>query len=604
MEVAQLEEIALKIKRSSLYALYNSDSGHPGSSLSWADIAASLFFDRLDLENGDEFILSKGHGAPTLYAALCLKGYADREEFEKDLRRIGSRFQGHPVAGKLPHIHASTGSLGQGLSFAMGVAEAKKLAGKKVNVYVGNVYVLTGDGELQEGQNWEAFRYGAHRHIDNLTVIIDRNGYQNDASVQDTLPLGDLEAQLRGFGWNVFQVDGHDIRDLKRVYDSADSIRRGSSNPSVIIANTVKGKGVRHIESNRKKHNGAMTGEEYVMAMRDLGFDIKEAPLKSQARPKEDEPLAGIRDAFGEALVEQGYKNDRIVVVDCDLGSATKALKFKEKFPDRFFQVGIAEQHGVSLAAGLAKEGYRPFISSFGAFLTQRAKDQIMNSVAYSGAGVVLVGSHSGLAIGKDGATQMGIDDINSMRGIPGMEIYSPASGEEAKQIVEHLAKGNGYAYLRISRRPVPSVHDGNYSFNPDRANVILDSDNGRAVSIFATGDMVHYAKESAKVLEREGIPVDVINIAKVHPIDKETVLDYGERRAGIFTLEDHGLIGGLGTIISEIAAEERLLAIVYRHGIKGFGESGHPDDLYRKHELDVEGIVNKVRAFYDKIYN
>ena len=595
MDIKNLKEKSLEMKISALRALYNSDSGHPGSSLSWADIGASLFFDKIDLEKGDRFVLSKGHGVPTLYAALCIKGYADKEKFEKELRKIGSSFQGHPVADSLPHIYASTGSLGQGLSIGLGMAEAKKLGGKK-----GTVYVLAGDGEQQEGQNSEAFRHAAAMNIDNVVLIIDYNKYQNDAAVKDTLPLGDLEMQLQGFGWHIIKVDGHDINALKNAYEEADSIK---GKPKVIIAETIKGKGIKHIESNRKKHNGAISADEYICAMKDLGVEIKEAPLKTQARLKEEESLFGIRDAFGEALVEAGYKNDKIVVVDCDLGSATKALKFKEKFPQRFFQVGIAEQHGVSFAAGLAKEGYRPFISSFGAFLTQRAKDQIMNSVAYSNAGVVLVGSHSGLAIGKDGATQMGIDDINSMRGIPGMEIYSPASGIEAKQIVEHLSRSNGYSYLRISRRPVPSVHDESYIFQPDKANVIKKSEYQLAISIFATGDMVYYANKSAEVLERDRIHVDVINISSLQPINRETIIHYGSRRKGIFTIEDHGITGGLGTIVSEIIAEEGLSTSVFRHGIKGFGESGHPDDLYKKHELDIEGIVKNVKKFHYKVY-
>lgn len=593
---SELEKIAKEIRISSLTALYNSDSGHPGSSLSWADIAASLFFNELFFEKGNRFVLSKGHGVPTLYASLCIKGYIDKKKFEENLRRIGSPFQGHPVADSLPYICASTGSLGQGLSFAIGLSEAKRLKKEKEKVYV-----LLGDGELQEGQNWEAFRYGAHRGLDNLVVIIDNNGYQNDAAVNDTLPLGNLEEQLRSFGWNVIKINGHDIEGLKKGYTTANNIKE---KPTAIIAETIKGKGVKHMESNRKKHNGSITAEEYISAMRGLGIEINEAPLRSQARAGEyNEPVLGIRDAFGEALIEVGSKYKNIVVVDCDLGSATKALKFKERFPDRFFQVGIAEQHGVSLAAGLAKEGFRPFISSFGAFLTQRAKDQIMNSVAYSNAGVVLVGSHSGLAIGKDGATQMGIDDISSMRGIPGMEIYSPASSIEMKQVVQYLAKRGQYCYLRTSRRPVPAVHNEDYIFNQEKANVIKNCNNKEGISIIATGDMVYYALKSSETLEKGGIQTDVINVCRLHPIDKDTIIEYGNMRKGLFTLEDHGIIGGLGTIVSEIIAEEGLQARVKRHGIKGFGESGHPEDLYEKHKLDINGIVSAIRVFYHQIY-
>lgn len=591
--LVKLKEVTTEIRKSLIKALYNADSGHPGSCLSCVEIIASLFFNKMDLDS-DRFILSKGHAAPTLYAALCMKGYADKNRFEQELRKIESPFQGHPVADSLPHIYASTGSLGQGLSFALGMAEGKRLNGNN-----GKVYVLLGDGELQEGQNWEAFRYGPNRKLDNLVAIIDKNGYQNDAAVNDTMPLGDLEGQLITFGWNVINVNGHSINELLIAYNKADSVKE---RPSVVIAETVKGKGINHIETNRKKHNGAMTPEEYSLAMRDLGVHISETHDKTQDKPPNIGAF-GIRDAFGEALLEVGEKYENIVVVDCDLGSATKTLKFRDKFPERFFQAGIAEQHGVSLAAGLSKEGYRPFISSFGAFLTQRAKDQIMNSVAYSKAGVVLVGSHSGLAIGKDGATQMGIDDINAMRGIPEIEIYSPASPVEMKQVVEYLAKGKQYAYLRTSRRPVPAVHDSNYVFNLNKADVLLDCNDKNGISIIATGDMVYYALKSAEALLKEGINVDVINIARLQPIDRETIIKYGNSRRGLFTLEDHGIVGGLGTIISEIVAEEGLIARVRRHGIKGFGESGDPDDLYRKHELDVNGICINVKNLHRQTY-
>ena len=593
LEEKNLEHKALEIRRSAITALYHADSGHPGSSLSWADIAVSLFFHEIDFEKGDRFILSKGHAVPTFYAVLAEKGDIKKEEFHNNLRRIGSPFQGHPVAGSLPFIDVSTGSLGQGLSIAMGMAQGKKLTKKN-----GRIYVLLGDGELQEGQNWEAFRYGGVAGLDNLTVIIDRNGHQNDAAVEETLPLGDLESQLRNLSWNAVNVNGHNMKELTDAYASA-KLTKGK--PSVIIANTVKGKGVKHIEENRKKHNGAMTMEEYADAMYCLGIDMPEVPFKAQAKPENKELGFGIRDAFGDALADAAKEYDNLVVVDCDLGSATRTNKFGEKSPERFLRVGIAEQHAVSFAAGLAKEGYRAIVSSFGAFLTQRAKDQIMNSVAYSNAGVILVGSHSGLAIGKDGATQMGIDDINSMRGIPGMEIYSPASPVEMKQVLEYLLKRNQYVYLRTSRRPVPTVHDESYVFNPERANIIRDCKNKKGISIFATGDMVYYALESAKTLEDLGIPSDVINISRIQPIDKETIIKYGSNRRGIFTVEDHGIIGGLGTVISEIAAENGL-AKVCRHGIKGFGESGDPDDLYRKHKLDVPGIVDTVKEFYNKV--
>jgi transketolase len=302
------------------------------------------------------------------------------------------------------------------------------------------------------------------------------------------------------------------------------------------------------------------------------------------------------RDAYGEALVNIGEKYKNIVVVDCDLGSATRAKKFGELFPDRFFQIGIQEQNGVSFAAGLAIEGMRPFISSFGAFLTQQAKAQIMNSVAYSNAPVVLVGSHSGLAIGKDGATQMGIDDLNSMYGIPSLEIYSPADEIETKKIVEHLAQTKKPAYLRISRRPQKGVHDNNYNFEFNKGEVLKQ---GRDLSFYATGDMVLYALQSAKKLSLDGINTSVVNFATLKPLDQETILKISRESKGIITLEDHLADQGFGLRVKGIIAEYGIGIPVKSVGIHGFGESGDPEDLYRKHGMDQNSIVSTAKEFY-----
>lgn len=591
----KLIEKATELRRRVLFSLYNSQSGHPGSSLSISDIIATLFFGgQMDLEGGDRFILSKGHAVPSLYAALSMIGHLSLKDLAT-LREEGSDLQGHPVADTLPHIHASTGSLGQGISFGLGMAKAQQMNGMN-----GRIYVIVGDGELQEGQNWEAIMAAPRLSINDLTVVIDNNGFQNDGKTNDIMPLGDLAGKFRSFGWHVQEVDGHDLEALTHVFEET---RRQNSIPSVIIAKTVKGKGVAHMEGNRKKHNGAISSSEFRIAMEGLGSSPQAYEItlndKSSMVSKEEVEKIAVRDAFGDALVEAGKNYENIVVVDCDLGGATKTSKFGKEFPDRFVQVGIAEQNGVSIAAGMAKEGFRPFISSFAAFLTQRAKDQIMNSVGYSNAGVVLVGSHSGLAIGKDGATQMGIDDINSMAGIPKMEIYSPADGIETAAIIDYLAKGNGYAYLRTSRRPLPQVHDSsNYEFIPGKAEIIREGSNKARISIIATGDMVYHALEASKELAKDGLDTDVINIATISSIDSKTIRKYAEKRKGILTLEDHSRNGGLGSKVAELVADVGLGTPVYRHGIKGFGESGDPADLYRKHKLDIPGIIEIIKQF------
>lgn len=298
------------------------------------------------------------------------------------------------------------------------------------------------------------------------------------------------------------------------------------------------------------------------------------------------------RDAFGEAIIKAGEFIPNIVVVSCDLSDATKTKQFAERFPERFFEVGIAEQNGIGIAAGLAMEGFRPFISSFGAFITGRY-DQIRISCAYNDAGVVIVGTHSGLAIGKDGATQMGIEDINIMSGVPRMQIFQPADDIETMQIVNYLARSSELAYLRISRQPQPSVHDANFMFKFNKGETLQS---GKDISLFSTGDSVWHCLVAAQRLESKGIHSDVVNFSTLKPIDEDLILDYANKRKAIFSIEDHSIIGGLGSRVCEVVAEAGVGIPVTRIGIKDcFGESGAPADLYRQHKLDVDGIVEQV---------
>ncbi len=298
------------------------------------------------------------------------------------------------------------------------------------------------------------------------------------------------------------------------------------------------------------------------------------------------------RDSFGEALLAAGEANPKLVVVSCDLSDATKTKEFGKKFPARFFEVGIAEQNGISIAAGLALEGFRPFISSFGAFITGRY-DQLRISCAYNRAGVVIVGTHSGLAIGKDGATQMGTEDLNVISALPGLQIFQPCDDAEAKAIVGYLSREKCLAYLRLSRRPQEQIHTEGYSFRFNKAEILRE---GNGISIFATGDSVLHSLKAADKLNDEGIEADVVNFSTLKPIDRGAIIEFAGKRKAIVTVEDHSIIGGLGGRVCEVVAEAGLPCKVKRVGIRDcFGESGKPEDLYRKYGLDVEGIAKAV---------
>jgi len=299
------------------------------------------------------------------------------------------------------------------------------------------------------------------------------------------------------------------------------------------------------------------------------------------------------RDAFGEVFLEMGGRYQNVVAVSCDLASATRTKAFGEAFPDRFFEVGIAEQNAISISAGLALSGFRPFVSSFGAFITARY-DQIRVSCAYNDAGVVIVGTHSGLAIGKDGATQMGIEDINLMAGIPGMQIFQAADELEARQIVEYLAGSDKLSYLRLSRTPQETVLPKDYIFEFNKMHVLRE---GAGVALLATGDTVLSAMGSASILDKEGVRVTVVNVSTLKPIDRESIKSLGGAHDLFVTIEDHSIVGGLGSRVAEVVAEEGLSARVERVGIPDcFGESGSPADLYKKYGLDAAGIASRVR--------
>jgi len=298
------------------------------------------------------------------------------------------------------------------------------------------------------------------------------------------------------------------------------------------------------------------------------------------------------RDAFGEALLKAGKENDKLFVVNADLGGPTKTKYFAKEFPERTVDVEIAEQNGIGVAAGAAKAGLRSFFVSFGVF-TSSNYDQIRMSIAYSKSPVVLVGTHAGL-IGKDGASHQALEEVSLMSSLPGMNVFQPADPNETKQIVDFLSKNKMMAYLRLSRHPQENVHNENYKFEFNKATTILENKKSK-VAIFSTGYLTTHALEAAKKLSESGLEVDVVNFSTLSPIDKETIINYGKLKKLIYTLEDHNINGGLGSRVCEVIAENGLSSKVFRDGMKGFGQSGSPEDLYKKYELDSYSIKKKI---------
>lgn len=295
------------------------------------------------------------------------------------------------------------------------------------------------------------------------------------------------------------------------------------------------------------------------------------------------------RDAYGKALVELGKLNKDIVVLDADLSKSTKTNDFAKEFPERFFNMGIAEQNLMGCAAGFAASGKIPFASTFAIFACGRAYDQIRNTIGYPKLNVKIAASHAGLTVGEDGGSHQMIEDISLMRTIPGMTVIVPADGEETKQAVIAASEYEGPVYIRLGRPSIPLIFDEKYKFQIGKAALLRE---GQDVAIIATGIMVGKALEAANQLEEQGIKAAVLNISTIKPIDKEAIIQVAQKTGAIVTAEEHNIIGGLGSAVAEVLGENHPVPME-RVGVQDtFGESGKPDELLEKYGLNAKNII------------
>ncbi len=614
----ELRRRAREIRCDLVRMLAAAGSGHSGGSLSAVEIVTALYWHVLRIRpeepawpDRDRFVLSKGHAAPVLYAALAERGFFPVEELQT-LRKLGSRLQGHPDLRKVPGVEASTGSLGQGLSVALGMTLAGRLDRRSYRVYA-----LLGDGECEEGQVWEAAMAAAHYHAGNLTAIIDNNGLQIDGPVAEVLSPLPLPEKWRAFGWEVTEVDGHDLKALLQAFDWAAGAN--DRRPKMIVAHTVKGKGVSFMENQVDWHGKAPTSEQAACALKELGGSRQEPekagvgrdsqenrpPVREQAgepspclsQPREmsiqqgREPVA-TRDAYGHALVELGGRIPDLVVLDADLSKSTKTGDFAKAYPDRFFDMGIAEQNLMGTAAGLALAGKIPCASTFAVFATGRAFDQIRNTIAYPGLNVKIVATHAGITVGEDGASHQAIEDIALMRALPGMTVIVPADATEARKAVEAAVAMKGPVYIRLGRTAVPVLFGEDYRFQIGKAVVLRQ---GADAVVFACGIMVSEALQAAEQLAARGVSAAVVDVHTVKPLDIDLVVDLARRTGAVVTAEEHSINGGLGSAVAEVLGE-RCPVPMLRLGVKDrFGESGKPAELMEAFGLTAPHITRAV---------
>jgi transketolase len=645
--IEQLRDAANLMRGYDLVALHAAGSGHAGGTLSVMDITAALYLHAANHDpknpswpDRDRIIWSTGHKAPSLYLGLAFAGFCSLDDVVT-LRKLSSPFQGHPHWLKLPGVEVSTGSLGQGLSIAVGMALAARLEGKQHKIFC-----LMGDGEQQEGQVWEAAMEAGHFHLDNIVGIIDCNRLQIDGWVKDVMEVEPLDAKYASFGWEVLHIDGHDMR---QVVDALAKARTMVGKPVVILADTVKGKGVSFMEDKAGWHGKTPNREELDAALKELGLSeqIPVDRLLERAKSYQaevDRKLAAkmpkysrdywwnagenmkvkmepTRKGFGQALAANG-DDERVVCLGLDISGSITISDFYAGKPERakrWISLGIAEQSATSAAAGMAKEGKLPVLGSYATFSAARNLDQIRTSVCYGNFNVLIAGAHAGVSVGPDGATHQALEDLFAMQGLPNMSVVVPCDIVETRKATNYLLlQHKGPKYIRFAREATPIVTDEKTPFVFGRANVIrlrteaanfadaFDTllaaeykNESEDLSIIACGPMVPEAMRAARILKLDyGYETRILNLHTLKPIDTEAIVRAARETGVVITAEEHQ-IGALAWRVSSILTESRELyglpLITGAIGVKDrFGDSGAPWELVKEFEVSAEHIAQK----------
>jgi transketolase len=645
--IKELRDAANLMRGYDLVALHAAGSGHAGGTLSIMDIAAALYLKVANLDpqhpfwpDRDRIIWSTGHKAPSLYLGLAFAGFFPIDGV-MTLRKLGSPYQGHPHWLKLPGVEVSTGSLGQGLSIAVGMALAAKLDGGKQKIFC-----LMGDGEQQEGQIWEAAMEAGHFNLDNLIGIVDCNRLQIDGWVKDVMDVEPLCAKYASFGWDVMRIDGH---NMNQVADALQQAKASAGKPVIILADTVKGKGVSFMQDQAGWHGKVPNREELNKALQELGLSDRipvqqlldkaqqyqvEVERKLEARmPKFSRDywwnvgdtmkvkMEPTRKGFGQSLADNG-DDERVVCLGLDISGSITISDFYSGKPERkkrWLSMGIAEQSATSAAAGLAREGKLPVFGTYATFAAARNLDQIRTSICYGNFNVMIAGAHGGVSVGPDGATHQALEDLFAMQGLPNMSVVVPCDAIETRKATNYLLlKHVGPKYIRFAREATPIVTDEKTPFVFGQANVIRlrreepnfveafetklaadYSDEGEDLSIIACGPMVPEAMRAAYILKKDfGWETRVLNLHTLKPIDAEAIIRAARETGVVITAEEHQ-IGALAWRVSGILTESPRLYgspfITSAIGVKDrFGDSGAPWELIKEFEVSAEHIAFK----------
>jgi transketolase len=596
-------ELGQQLRVDAVRASAEAKSGHPTSSMSAADLAAVLLashfrydFDEPKSPANDRIVFSKGHASPLVYGLFRAAGAISEDEF-MTYRQLGSRLEGHPTP-VLPWVDVATGSLGQGLPIGVGMA----LAGKRLDRLPFRVWVICGDSEMAEGSMWEAIEHAAFYELDNLTAIIDVNRLGQRGETMHGWDLSSYTNRLQAFGWHAIEIDGHDVEQIDAAYTEAESM---AGKPTAIVAKTIKGKGYSKVEDQGGWH-GKAVAEEAVEELGGIRNHVVDVP-KPEARERHAfEPAAqewpryelgsevATRKAYGEALAALGGERGDVVALDGEVSNSTFSEIFRDAHPERFFEMYIAEQQMVAAAVGMQVLGWKPFASTFAAFMS-RAYD-FVRMAAISRATLKLSGSHAGVSIGEDGPSQMALEDLAAFRAIHGSTVLYPCDGNQTVALVRTMAHLEGISYIRTTRADTTVVYEPGEEFPLGGSKTLREGDD---VTIVAAGITVHEALKAADDLADDGISARVVDCYSVKPLDVETLRGLG---TPIVVAEDHWPEGGLGEAVAAALAEAEERPRVVRLAVQDMPHSGKPAELLDAAGIDAEHIAQAARGLVREV--
>ena len=599
-DVELWRELGQQLRVDAIRPAAKAGSGHPTSGMSAADLMAVLMakylhydFDNPHDPHNDRLVFSKGHASTLMYAMFRAAGAISEEEL-LTYRQFDSIFEGHPTP-RIPWVDVATGSLGQGLPYAVGMA----IAGKRLDRLPFRVWTLCGDSEIAEGSQWEALEHAAFYELDNLVAILDVNRLGQRGETMHGWDLDSYASRARAFGCHTIEIDGHDVEAIDRAYAEAIDT---AGQPVVIVAKTIKGKGDPDVEDKNGFHGKALDHSDDVIAtlggIRNIKIDVAEPEIGAAKHEFPGGTLelpqyelgkeVATRKAYGDALTALGKARGDVVALDGEVSNSTFAEEFRDAIPERYFEMYIAEQQMVATAVGMQVLGWRPFASTFAAFLS-RAYDFIRMS-AISRASYALCGSHAGVSIGEDGPSQMALEDIAALRAVHGSTVLHPCDANQTAKLVVKMADIEGISYLRTLRPATPVLYGPDEDFEIGGSRTVREGDD---VALVGAGITVHEALKAADALAQDGIEARVIDLYSIKPLDEETLRSL---TCPIVTAEDHWPEGGLGEAVLSALGDADERPPVVRLAVHEMPHSGKPAELLAKAGIDADGIAAAAR--------